>query len=203
MFANHIERTKIASLPLTAFEGTIHLVEDMPALRRALDSLKKLKIVGFDTETRPSFKKGKLNTISLIQLASHDEVWLLRLHKLSIRKELNGLFSSSSILKVGVGIRDDIRSLRPFCKTNPESFIDLQDLAGTYGIMDVSLKKLAAIVLGVRVSKSQQLSNWELEELTDSQLLYAATDAWIPLEIYTKLIRFAGQQPHGSQSFQT
>jgi ribonuclease D len=174
-------------LPLTQFEGDIVVVEQEEHLIDVLAQLKNEKVLGFDTETKPSFKKGSMNRVSLIQLSNLETAYLIRIHKTGFSDALVSFLQKPDILKVGVGIRDDIRALQKIRSFEPGGFVELQNLARELGYEDTSLKKLAGLVLGARISKRQRLSNWELPELSASQLVYASTDAWIAIAIYKSL----------------
>lgn len=188
-FASHIEHDELNSLPLRSFEGAIHVISSPSEADEAIDRLYHSGIVGFDTETKPTFKKGKLNTVSLLQLASRYDAYLFRVNKLGYHAGLEQLLTRVNPLKIGAAIHEDIRALKVLFPQQTNGFIDLQDIVKNYGIENIGVKKMAAIVLGFRISKSQQLSNWEADTLTDAQMVYAATDAWVSLEIYLKLIQ--------------
>ncbi len=186
-FASHIEPDEINALPLTSFGGTIHVINTPEEADAAVKILKRHKYIGFDTETRPTFKKGNLNPVSLLQLSTQREAFLFRLNKLGNHAGLCRILSSKNVIKIGAAIHEDIRSVRNVLTCELDGIIDLQEIVKNYGIENLGVKKLAGIVLGIRISKSQQLSNWDAEELTDAQQSYAATDAWVTLEIYLKL----------------
>ncbi len=141
-------------------------------------------LLGFDTETRPTFKKGKKNKVSLIQLSTEDLACLFSINKIGIPDELVKLLSDPSVIKAGVAVHDDIRFLTGSQKFNPDGFIDLQNFVKDFGIQSSGLKKLSAIVLGFRISKRQQVTDWEAEQLSEAQQIYAATDAWVCYQIY-------------------
>ena len=182
-----IKKEEINNLPSAHFKGKITIIDNMEKLEEAIPLLDKESYWGFDTETKPSFKKGKKNKVSLLQLSNSSQAFLFRLNKIGLPQQIANILSKPNILKVGVAIRDDIITLNKLTKFTPEEFIDLQQYAEKSGIVDKSLKKLSAIVLGIKISKSQQTSNWEVEELTSQQKIYAATDAWVCHEIYMKL----------------
>ncbi len=184
MFKESISKEELTDLPLKWFEGKIVVVDSFEQIKQVAKKLAKQKIVGFDTETRPSFKKGKSNKVALLQLSTVDCAFLLRINKVGLPEEIKNILTNPEIIKPGVAIRDDIKALRDISNFEPQGFIELQDHAKDVGIQNFSLKKMAAIVLGFRISKSQQLSNWEADELTEAQQVYAATDAWVPLKIY-------------------
>ena len=146
------------------------------------------RILGFDTETKPSFKKGRKNKVSLVQLSNSELACLIRINKIGIPKELTDLLANPDITKVGVAIHDDIKYLSHIKHFTPQGFIDLQQYVKEFGIECSGLKKLAAIVLGIRISKRQQVTDWEASELSDPQIIYAATDAWVCHEIYHRLV---------------
>ncbi len=187
-FLPSIDNEALKSLPRIHFSGQIVVVESETELNNWLPILVKETVVGFDTESRPSFKKGITNGISLLQLANSKLALLIQIKKTGIPNVLKGLLENPNIVKVGVAIRDDLKGLQALRKFNSKGFIDLQQMVPNYGITEMSVKKLSAIVLGSTVSKSQQLSNWEAERLTEAQLIYASTDAWVCREIYIKLL---------------
>jgi ribonuclease D len=145
--------------------------------------------LGFDTESKPSFKKGNTNHVSLLQLATSSNAYLFRLNKTGLPETLIKVLSNPKILKVGIAIRDDIRHLMALHQFKPDGFLELQAFVKQFGIENSGLSKLTGIILNFRISKSQQLSNWENEVLTQAQQLYAATDAWAAYEIYETLIQ--------------
>lgn len=179
-----ISKEEIDELPLQSFEGDVIIVDNREKLNYAVSYLRNSEVIGFDTETRPSFKKGHVNKVALLQLSTDEKAFLFRLNHFELPVEVTGLFSDPSIIKAGVAIRDDIKLLQHKRKFKAEGFVELQDVAKQMGINSFSLKKLSAIVLGVKISKAQQLSNWEADELNEAQIRYAATDAWISYRIY-------------------
>ncbi len=184
MFKESITKEELTDLPLKWFEGEIILVDTYEKVKYAARVLSSESIIGFDTETRPSFKKGVINKVSLLQLSSNKQAFLFRINKIGLPDEIVEVLANPEIIKPGVAIRDDIKGLQGIKKFRPEGFIELQDYAKELGIQNFSLKKLTAIVLGFRISKTQQLSNWEADTLTEAQEIYAATDAWTALEIF-------------------
>lgn len=182
-----ISKDKINNYPLRAFEGQIFVVENKEQLAEAISYLKKQPILGFDTETKPSFKKGQVNSVALLQLSDSERAYLIRIRELGMLKDIAALLQSKKIMKVGVAIHDDIKCLQKVRKFKPTNFIELQDYVKEFGIENFGLKTLAPLLLGFRISKSQQLSNWENGELTPAQQVYAATDAWVSYELYMKL----------------
>jgi ribonuclease D len=186
-FKKSITDEELAALPLSVFEGKIHLIEKVEQITEAVNYLKKQSVLGFDTETRPTFKKGQNHQVALLQLSTADEAFLFRTNLIGLSPGLIKILGSSSILKIGAAIRDDIKILQRLAPFKPGGFIELQEMVKMYGIENFSLKKLAAIVRGVRISKSQRLTNWEAPVLTEQQQVYAATDAWISYMIYIGL----------------
>jgi len=189
MYLKTISREELERLEVKAFEGEIVISEDVNSLLNILGELEKEKIIGFDTETRPSFKKGKINKIALLQLSAAEKTYLIRINKTGIPARLAKFLSNPKIVKVGVALRDDLAGLRKLRNFKPGGFIDLQEMVKEFGIENYSLKNICGIILGFRISKAQQLSNWEQEMFDESQIKYAATDAWIPREIYLRLIK--------------
>ncbi|MFC2086757.1 3'-5' exonuclease [Bacteroidota bacterium] len=187
-FKNTISNEEINELPLVKFEGNIHIIQDSRVLKKALKILEKKKILGFDTETKPSFKKGKKNNVALLQLSTCKDAYLFRLNYMGLPEELACFLENHSIAKVGAAIKDDLKELQHLRKFEANNFIDLQKFVKDFGIENNGLKKMSAIILHKRISKSQQTSNWENNPLTQAQINYAATDAWICFEIYNKLI---------------
>ncbi len=185
---SNISKEAIGELPLCQFEGVITVVEDPDVVQEIVDKLSEAKVLGFDTETKPAFKKGTSNQISLLQLSTDQEAYLFRLNKLGFCAPLIQLFENPKVYKVGVGIRDDLRGLNQLAPFKPGGFIELQDMVKGFGIDVFSLKALAGLVLNVRVSKRQRLTNWETDVLTPGQIDYAAIDAWIGLRIYQELM---------------
>jgi ribonuclease D len=183
-----ITRQEIEKLPLTSYKGRIVLVDHPNSFRRAMPFLKNSKLFGFDTETRPSFRKGHRNKVSLLQLATDEAVFLIRVNLLGIPDPLLRILADPSVIKVGAAVKEDLRRLNEIRRFVPSGFIDLQTIAKSWGIPDLSLRKMAASLLGIRISKSQQLSNWEDRTFTEPQMRYAATDAWVCLQIYQQLV---------------
>ncbi|MBN2596513.1 3'-5' exonuclease [Labilibaculum sp.] len=186
-FQKSITKEEVNELPLQGFDGEIVLVDRDMELDDAVQYLKKFPILGFDTETRPSFKKGRVNDVALLQLAANSKTFLFRINKIGLPEQLLDLLADPKIMKVGAAIKDDIRGLQKLNDFDANGFLELQEYVSKFGIESFSLKKLSAIVLNFRISKRQQVSNWEAEELSSGQLKYAATDAWVSLKIFEKL----------------
>ena len=188
-FIDKISNEQTALLPAIEFRGEIRIVEDERDIAAACKYLAEQPVIGFDTETRPSFRPGVTFRVSLLQLSSPEVCYLFRLNRIPLDKAILQLFENKRLLKVGADVAGDLRSLRQIRHFRDAGFIDLQAIAPEWGIAEKSLRKLAAIVLGQRVSKAQRLSNWEAATLTDKQQLYAATDAWVCTRIYDRLLR--------------
>ncbi len=197
MFVSEISNEELQALSLVRFEGPIHLIEHERQADAAVKYLETCPVLGFDTETRPSFTKGRINKVALLQLSTATDAYLFRLCRMTdIPETLFRLLANPAILKVGAAIKNDIDTLRRRAKLQPNSskihprgFIDLQDMVQEFNIKNIGLAKMAGIVIGVRISKSQQLSNWENDTLSEAQQRYAATDAWMCYQIYQKLYR--------------
>lgn len=188
MYSSSISKEELNELPIRAFEGNIHLIDIAEKIADAVSYLKTVKVIGIDTETRPNFKKGQRNKVALLQLSDDSHCFLFRLNMVGLPKDIAMILERNDIKKVGAAIRDDIAALQKLTPFTPNGFVDIQKMVDAYGIEAKSLKKMSAIVLNFRISKSQQLSNWESSTLTPAQQLYAATDAWVSREIYVKLI---------------
>ncbi len=186
-FRADIALDEITELPILEFGGKIVVVDTAEGFEKAIKEIFKYEIAGFDTETRPSFKKGVQYQVALLQIFCGDTCYLIRLNKVGFPDALRLWFENEAITKIGLSLRDDVRELRKKRHISPNGLIDLQDIVGDYGIDALSLKKISAIVLGGRVSKRQQLSNWEAPKLNEKQQVYAATDAWVCLMIYNQL----------------
>ena len=177
-------------LGFASFPGKIHVIDSVGAeFNRAIAYLRAQKVIGFDTETRPTFSQDQPRYgVALLQLSGPDKAFLFRINKMGMHRRLCNLMASDKIVKVGAAIHDDIRGLQRKHGFEPASFVDLQKIVWEWGIRGKSVKKMAAIILGFRVSKTQQLSNWEAEKLSESQCKYAATDAWVCREMFLKLM---------------
>ncbi|MBC6401580.1 MAG: 3'-5' exonuclease domain-containing protein 2 [Ekhidna sp.] len=186
LFAEIIKED-IQKLPLRVFGGNIHVIETQEDCKKALSKLNAEDTIGFDTETKPSFLKGEYNSPAIVQLSTDEDAFLFRIQKIPHLSPLYQLLEDLSITKAGIGIADDLKNLNRVTPFTPQGFIDLNNTAREIGIKYIGVKKLAAICLECRISKSQQTSNWENEELTEAQQRYAATDAWVSLLIYKKL----------------
>lgn len=187
-FAESISNDAVTALPAVQFDGEIVVVESPQALTEACAHLSKQVILGFDTETRPSFTAGVTNKVALLQLYGGGKCFLIRLNRVQMSKQLLDILHNPKILKIGAAVKNDIVGLNALKHFTAGGFIDLQEIVGNYGINDKSLRKISGIVLGKKVSKAQRLSNWEAKTLTPQQQLYAATDAWVCVEIYQHLL---------------
>ena len=186
-YRSHIEKNEVSAMPNVLFEGRIITIDTVEEAEKAAKALMNESILGIDTETRPSFRKGVQYGVSLLQLSTADTCFLFRLNRTGMPDSLVKLLEKKDTIKVGLSLHDDYQALNKRRNFKAGSFIDLQKIVGNYGIEEMGLQKVFAIIFGKRISKSQQLTNWENDVLTDKQKLYAATDAWACLEIYKKL----------------
>lgn len=183
-----ITKDSLNDLPLFRFDGPVVIVSSDDEVPAAVKALRKETLLGFDTETRPSFRKGQNYPPALLQLAGSSTVYLFQLLRLKQLDPVLELLASPSICKVGVAIRDDIRKLREHHTFAPSGFLELSDSTQKAGVVNTGLRSLAGILLGIRISKGAQVSNWSRKELSESQVRYAATDAWISRMIHEKLV---------------
>lgn len=189
MYVESIAPEEIEKMPRAVFPGEICVIDSLgKEFDAACRYLSSKKVIGFDTESRPCFSPGQQPYgVSLLQLSGEKRAFLFRLKKIGLPKKLCSILADPEVKKVGAAVADDFRGLQKIARFEPGGVVDLQKIVGDYGIRDKSVKKMAAIILGVKVSKTQQLSNWEAEALSDSQKQYAATDAWICREMYLAL----------------
>ena len=187
MFKPVITREEIRLLPKKNFEGKVIIIDSFKTFRKFVPVLKQEKLWGFDTESRPAFKKGTFNKPALVQFANEAYAFLFRLNRIGLPAELSDIIEDPEILKIGVALHEDLKEIGMYRKIKPAGFIDLQKYAGQYGIESKGLSKLTAIVLKFRISKSQQITDWEKRILTPQQINYAATDAWVCFKIYKEL----------------
>ena len=189
-FKISISPEEIENMPLGAFPGKIQVIDTNGfKYMKAVNYLKQQKIIGFDTETRPCFEhRQPHNGVALLQLSGADRAYLFRVQKTGLKKGLREVLSNPDIIKVGAASHDDVRGLQRLAGFEEKGFVDLQKIVWEWGIKDKSVKKMSAIILGKRISKAQQLSNWEADTLTAAQQMYAATDAWICREMYLELL---------------
>lgn len=189
-FASTVTVDEIEQLEMAAFPGEITVVssDKSDEFEQAMAYLGEQQALGFDTETKPCFvPKVPRNKMAILQLSGPDKAYIFRLQQVGVPPRLAALLGNPGILKIGAAIHDDIRGLQEYRRFIPKGFVDLQRLAPEYGIEEKSVRKMSAIILKKRVSKSQQLSNWESSHLSEAQLRYAAIDAWICREMYYKL----------------
>ena len=186
---NKFDKSCIARLPRAVFKGRIVVITTAKEADKAVNFLLSQKIVGIDTETRPSFKKGQSRLVALLQVATLDICFLFRLNLTGFTPAIVKFLEDKSVMKIGLSLHDDILSLHKRGEFKPENMIDLQNIVGEVGIKDLSLQKIYANIFNEKISKTAQLSNWEADILTDSQKLYAATDAWACVMIYNELER--------------
>ncbi len=183
-----ITKEEISTLEVEEFQGRIVLVDTIDKAETAVNYLSSHSRLGFDTETRPAYKKGSVFGVALIQLATDDVCFLFRLNIIDFPESLIRLLSDPNIQKIGLSLRDDFLSMSRRKKFMPQGFVDLQTIVPQYDIKDLSLQKVYALLFEKKISKSQRLTNWESEELTEAQQKYAALDAWACLKVYEKLI---------------
>ena len=181
---NKIEKSDLADKPRVVFEGIIEEIDTEEKAQKAIEILSKEQVVGFDTETRPSFTKGVAHKIALLQLSTDSRGYLFRLNKIGIPDCVADFLANPDIIKVGISIKDDFHSLESRRKFAPAGFVELQELCGGMGIEERGLQKLYGLLFKERISKNQQLSNWEIDSLTENQRQYATIDAWACLRIY-------------------
>ena len=189
-----IAKADIAQMPSEHFSGRIIVIHSVNDVEKAVNYLKSFPIVGIDTETRPSFAKGKSYEVSLLQLSTEDTCFLFRLNYIGMPKVLVDLLQDGRQLKVGLSLRDDIMNLKRKHEFAPNGFLDLQQYVKEMGIEAQSLQKIYALLFGKKISKSQRLTNWEADVLTDRQKGYAATDAWACVRIYKYIEELKNRQ---------
>ncbi|MDR3119442.1 MAG: 3'-5' exonuclease domain-containing protein 2 [Mediterranea sp.] len=185
----NINKEDLGEMPKAVFPGKISVVQTKAEAKEAIKYLAAQKVVGIDSETRPSFSKGQHHKVALLQISSEECCFLFRLNQTGLTAPVIGLLENPSVIKVGLALRDDFLMLRKRAPFKQQSCIDLQEYVNAFGIQDKSLQKIYAILFGEKISKSQQLSNWDTDVLTPAQELYAATDAWACLKIYNLLER--------------
>lgn len=183
-----ISKEDVALLEKEFFEGRIIVIQSNEEAKKAIAYLSEFKIVGIDTESKPSFKKGRKSKIALLQISTNECCFLFRLNIMGFTPEIASFLENKSITKVGLSLKDDFMMLHGMSAFTPKGFIDIQSIIDNYGIGEKSLQKIYAILFGKKISKSQRLSNWEADVLTDAQKRYASTDAWATLKIYEKLL---------------
>ena len=182
-----IDKEAVKELPKTLFPGEIHVVQTPWEAEKAVAYLKTCPLLGIDSETRPSFTKGRTHKVALLQVASEEHCFLFRLNLTGLTLPVITLLESPHVTKVGLSLHDDFMMLHKRAPFEQRACVELQEFVRPFGIQEKSLQKIYAILFGEKISKTQQLSNWEAETLTEPQKLYAATDAWACLNIYNKL----------------
>lgn len=191
-YKKKIDKEEVNLYPPFVFPGEVIIIENPAQVDDAISDLANHSYIGFDTETKPSFRKGEVNQVSLLQLAIEERVYLFRLKLCGFQPSLRKLLGNPEIIKIGVGIRDDLRFLHRLGEYTPASFIDLQNYVTEFGIEEKSFSKLMAIIFNVKISKRQRTSNWEAPQFSEGQVRYAATDAWGALKMYQRLSEVAG-----------
>jgi len=185
-----ISKEEVNALEVGAFNGKIHLIDHLDKVAGAVEELKSSKRLGFDTETRPAFRKGVSYDVALLQLSTADAAYLFRLNLIGLPAAVQAILEDPNVVKIGAAVRDDLKALKKLAPSfKPASFFDLNEELKRIGFLNVGVRNLSAMVLNIRISKSEQVSNWEVERLTEKQQLYAATDAWACLEIFETLYR--------------
>ena len=179
----------IGTLPRAQFEGRIIVILNELDAEKAVDYLLSQNMIGIDTETRPSFKRGISHSVALLQVASDDTCFLFRLNRMGITESIKKLLEDNSVPKIGLSLHDDIRALSKRCKFTPGTFIEIQKEVKELGIQDMSLQKIYANIFGLKIAKNQQLSNWEADCLSEAQKVYAATDAWACIQIHKEITK--------------
>ena len=183
------DKHAIAKLPRATFNGEIIVVDSLDKVEEAVDYLLGQEILGVDTETRPSFKKGVMYLVGLLQVSSLDACFLFRLNKIGMPPAIIRLLTDKTVPKVGLSWHDDLCQLHRRTEFEPGLFVDIQDVASAFGVEDMSLQKLFANLFHMKISKAQRLSNWDAAELRESQRIYAATDAWACILLYQEFLR--------------
>jgi ribonuclease D len=187
MIVPKISKEEVNAFPVVVFDGQITVVDDVAKVHDALAVLSMEKLVGIDTETKPSFSRGQYHKVALLQISTNNHCYLFRLNKLHFPPELAAFLSNPDIRKIGLALRDDFAGLNKLHRFVPANIVDLQSVVKDYGVLELGLQKIFAILFRQKISKSQRLTNWESPELTVQQQRYAATDAWAVLRIYQQL----------------
>lgn len=186
---NRLDKEYIKDLPLVSFPGKIITVNSEREADKAVPFLLSKDILGVDTETRPSFKKGQQHKVSLLQVATEDVCFLFRLNYIGMVTSVISLLSNTDVPMVGLSWHDDLAALQKRMEFKPGLFIDIQDIIGDIGIEDKSLQKLYANIFKQKISKRQRLTNWDADVLSDKQMSYAATDAWACVRLYKEILK--------------
>lgn len=194
-----ISRDELNKLPIRAYEGPIRLVNEREQLKDSIQILSRETVIGFDTETRPAFERGVSYPPALMQLAAPSEVFVFQLHALGGMGALRDVLENPDIIKAGVALSDDIKQLNDCWKFKPRRFLEIGNMARELGYKQTGLRSLAGLLLGFRISKKEQRSNWARANLSRSQVVYAATDAWVSRELYMHLLNQWGDRPMPSE----
>jgi ribonuclease D len=189
--APSLSKLEINLLPLRKYQGPVEIVSTDEHLESVLSALFKERVLGFDIEVRPTFKSGDNFPPALVQLAGREKVFLIQLKKMKALRLMGNLFADAQVIKAGIAVAGDIQKLHEVMKFIPGGFVELGKMAARAGIKASGVRTLAAQLLGFRISKGAQCSNWERGELTPAQILYAATDAWVCREIFLELEKLA------------
>lgn len=184
--AQMISREEMSELPLQRYDGPVHLLASPSDLEHALQDLRRESVIGFDTETRPAFRRGESYLPSLVQLATADAVYLVQVQRGNYSDTMREIFSSETMIKVGVSVRDDLRNLKNLFEFEDNAVVDLGKIARRHGLKQTGVRNLAGIFLGVRIPKGAKTTNWAARRLTPQQITYAATDAWVCRELYLR-----------------
>ncbi len=190
-----ISREDLNKLPIRSYEGPIRLINEREQLPACIKQLGRQRIIGFDTETRPAFTRGVTYPPALMQLATPDEVFVFQFRALGGLGPLREILEDANIIKAGVALSDDIKQLNECWPFKPRHFVEIGTMAKELGFKQTGLRSLAGIMLGFRISKREQRSNWARANLTRSQLVYAATDAWVSRELYLHIMSQWGDRP--------
>lgn len=182
-----IDKDTLKEMPKVLFPGRVHIAQTPEEAEKAVNYLKQYSLLGIDSETRPSFTKGRSHKVALLQVSTQEDCFLFRLNQTGLTLPIISLLESPAITKIGLSLRDDFMMLRKRAPFEQHACIELQEYVRMFGIQDKSLQKIYGILFGEKISKTQRLSNWEATQLTEPQKLYAATDAWACLNIYNKL----------------
>ena len=188
-FDRRMTKEEINNCPIRKWNGPVHIIRSSERMINAVEQLSRETILGFDTETRPAFNKGQKYLPSLLQLAGENSVYLFQLKHLGLQEPLIKILADPAVIKAGVSLAHDLRELKKLTPFAQAGFVGLGKMSKEKGIKNHGLRGLAAVVLGLRISKSAQTTNWAKDELTQSQMRYAATDAWVGRELYLQLSR--------------
>ena len=187
IIVDKFEKRAIPELPVDRFEGRIIVIQSVGEARRAVDYLLRCPQVGVDTETRPNFRPGPMHPVALLQVATLDTCFLFRLNQIGLPDCIVRLLTDEHTAKIGLSLQDDWAQLRKRKDFQPANYVELQNYVKPLGIVDMSLQKLYANLFGMKISKTQRLTNWEADVLTEAQKVYAATDAWACLRLYDEI----------------